>query len=163
MSGDLIRRLLRRAAVLGATVAVIAAAAGTVKVAADWRAAAAPLDTAPAGMDSISAEFVSETDRTSVLTGQVDDVASQLTDLQAAVEQANGQVGGDAKTADQLRTDLAAAKAKLATLQGQLKAAQARLAALNRAAARQAALNASKPAATSGGYSDDHEGEHDDD
>ncbi|OGO54441.1 MAG: hypothetical protein A2V85_05070 [Chloroflexi bacterium RBG_16_72_14] len=162
MSGDLIHRLARRAIVLGATVAVVGMAIGTVKVAADWRAADAPLDVAPVGLDTINAQLVSERDRTGALTDEIGSVAIQIADLQAALTAANGQVAGDAKSAESLEAALAAAQRKLKTLQGQLKAAQERLSALNRAAARQAARN---QAATSSGGEDreDEEDEHDDD
>ena len=163
MSGDLIHRLARRAFVLGATVAVVGMAMGTVKMAADWRAADAPLDVAPVGLDTINAQLVSEQDRTGVLTEEIGSVAGQIADLQAALAAANGQVAGDTKSAESLQAALAAAQHKLDALRGQLKAAQDRLAALNRAAARQAAVN--QPAKSSGGEDrdDDDEDEHDDD
>lgn len=147
MSGELIRRLVRRAAVIGATLLVIGVAATTVKVAADWRTASAPLDTPPAGMATINTQLVAEIDRTGVLTSQVQDVASQIADLEAAVNQASSHVDGDTSNAQQLQAALDAATQKLTTLQAQLKAAQTRLDALNRAAANAAAA----PAAPAGG------------
>jgi septal ring factor EnvC (AmiA/AmiB activator) len=159
MSGELIRHLARRAIVLGATLAVLALAVGTIKVATDWRAAAAPLDVAPVGMDTINARLAAETDRAGVLSDQIDSVATQVATLGAALTQATDHVSGDTQTAETLRQELADAKAKLSTLQTQLTAAQDRLAALNKAAARQAAANAAPAAAApaTGG------GEHDDD
>jgi len=156
MSGELIRRFVRRAVVLGATIAVLAVAIGTVKVAADWRAAAAPLDVAPVGMDTIDAQMVAETDRAGVLSDQIDEVASQVAALGAALLEATDHVNGDTRTAESLKQALADAQAKLEALQGQLAAAQSRLVALNQAAARQAAANAA--GTTSGGR-----GGHDDD
>jgi septal ring factor EnvC (AmiA/AmiB activator) len=165
MSGDLIHRLARRAIVLGATIAVVGMAIGTVRVAADWRAADAPLDVAPVGLDTINAQLVSEQERTGALTDEIGSVATQIADLQAALTAANGQVAGDTDSAESLQAALAAAQRKLKTLQGQLEAAQERLSALNRAAARQAALN--QVAKSSGGGDrdgdDDDEDEHDDD
>ena len=163
MSGDLIHRLARRAFVLGATVAVVGMAMGTVKVAADWRAADAPLDVAPVGLDTINAQLVSEQDRTGVLTEEIGSVAGQIADLQAALSAANGQVAGDAKSAESLQAALAAAQHKLDALRGQLKAAQDRLAALNPAAARQAAVNQSAKSSGGEDRDDDDEDEHDDD
>ena len=156
MSGDLIHRLARRAFVLGATVAVVGMAMGTVKVAADWRAADAPLDVAPVGLDTINAQLVSEQDRTGVLTEEIGSVAGQIADLQAALSAANGQVAGDAKSAESLQAALAAAQHKLDALRGQLKA-------LNRAAARQAAVNQSAKSSGGEDRDDDDEDEHDDD
>ncbi len=161
MSGDLLRRLLRRAVVLTATIAVIGIAVGTVKVAADWRAASAPLDVAPVAMDTINAQLVAETDRAGVLSDQVGSAADQIATLKAALLEAGDHINTDAQTAAQLKEQLAVATSKLETLQGQLKAAQSRLAELNKAAARQAAANAAAPAAAPAGGSGG--GEHDDD
>jgi len=169
MNRDLVIRWVRRAVVLAATVAVLGVGVMTVQVAADWRAASAPLDVAPAGMTTISKDFAAETDRTATLAGQIYEVASQISDLQAALLTANGAISGQADSATVLQGQLDGAKTKLTTLQKQLKAAQARLTALNKAAARQAAINraagarststSTKPA--SGG--DDGGEEHDDD
>jgi septal ring factor EnvC (AmiA/AmiB activator) len=159
MSGELIGRLARRAIVLGATVAVLALAVGTVKVAADWRAAAAPLDVAPVGMDTINAQLVAETDRAGALSGQIDTVAGQVATLGAALLEATDHVSGDSQTAEGLKQELADARTKLEALQAQLTAAQSRLAALNQAAARQAAANSAprvtSPVAGGGGHDDD--------
>jgi len=153
MSRETLSRLVRRAIVLGATVAVIAVAAGTVKVAADWRAASAPLDVAPVGMESVNLQLVSETDRAGALSEQIGSVAGDIATLQGALLEANQHIAGDAQGAETLKKDLAAAKKKLDALQAQLMAAQDRLAALNRAAARQAAANAASKSTgtTSGG------------
>ncbi len=147
MSKELFLRLVRRAAVLVGTIAVIGVAAGTVQVAAEWRAASAPLDTAPVSMSSISDDFAVEEERAADLAGQMDGVAGQISTLQAALITANGSIAGDAANATTLQDQLTAAKVKLTSIQKQLKAAQARLEALNRAAARQAAANRSRPAA----------------
>jgi chromosome segregation ATPase len=147
MSHEFLSRLVRKAVVLGATLAVMGLAVGTVKVAADWRAAAAPLDAAPVGMETLSAQLVSENDRASWLSEQMGSVAGQVATLQSAVLDANSHVSSDSQSADALKQSLAATKAKLDTLKGQLAAAQARLAQLNAAAARQATLNAAAKAA----------------
>jgi septal ring factor EnvC (AmiA/AmiB activator) len=165
MSRELVNRVARRALVLGASVAVIAAAAGTVKVAADWRASDAPLDVAPVGVETINAQLVSETDRAGVLAEEIDAVADQIADLRSAVASADQQVTDDTNGAEALNAELAAAAKKLETLQGQLKAANDRLSALNRAATRQAAANsAAKSTSSSGDHEEEHdeEDEHDD-
>jgi septal ring factor EnvC (AmiA/AmiB activator) len=142
MSRDALNRLVRRTLVLAATGAVLGAAVVTVQVAAAWRAESAPLDTAPVSMSSIGTDMEAEVARTEALSGQVDDVASELSSLKTALQTANGAMSGDAANATKLQGQLAAAKTKLDALQSQLKGAQTRLASLNRAAARQAALNA---------------------
>lgn len=163
MSREKLVRLGRRVLVLAATVAVVGVAAGTVQLAAEWRAAAAPLDTAPAGMTTIADDFAAETERAQDLASGVDDVARQIAELQSALILANGTVTDDARGAADLQARIDAATAKLTVMQKQLKAAQARLEQLNRAAARQAALNRAAGAArttkaASGGGEDDRSG-----
>jgi hypothetical protein len=143
MSKALVLRLARRALVLAATVAVLGVAVGTVQLAAQWRAEAAPIDAAPAGMNAIARDYTAESERTKDLSNQLDGVAHQISDLQVALIAANGSIGGETDSATALKGQLATAKTKLGVVQRQLKLAQARLAALNAAAARQAAINRS--------------------
>jgi septal ring factor EnvC (AmiA/AmiB activator) len=134
-------RLGRRAIVIAATVAVIGVAVGVVQVAAQWRADAAPLDTAPVGMTTISDDYAIETERAADLANQMDGVAGQISGLQSALITANGSIDDDSQAATDLQGQLATATTKLTELQKQLKGAQARLEQLNKAATRQAALN----------------------
>lgn len=143
MSRETLGRFVRRVAVVALTIAVIGVAVGTVQVAADWRAASAPLDAAPVSMSSIEQDYAIETERADDLATQMDGVAKQISTLQAALITANGSIAGDTASAQDLQVQLAAAKVKLTTIQKQLKGAQDRLQALNRAAARQAAANRS--------------------
>lgn len=151
MSREMLVRLGRRAIVLAATVAVIGVGVGVVQVAAQWRADAAPLDTAPVGMTTISDDYAIETERAADLANQMDGVAGQISGLQAALITANGSVDDDTQTATDLQGQLAVTKAKLTGLEKQLKAAQTRLEQLNKAAARQAAINRAAGARSSGG------------
>ena len=171
MSKERLAQLGRRVIVVAATVAVIGVAVGVVQVAAQWRAEAAPLDTAPVGMSEISDDFAIEADRAADLADQMDGVAGQISGLQAALITANGSIDDDTQAATELQGQLAAAKAKLTVLEKQLKAAQARLEQLNRAAARQAALNRAAGARNTGSGTtraaaprehEDEEGEDDD-
>ena len=167
MSRDLLTRIARRALVLAATGAVIGVGVFTVQLASEYRAAEAPLDAAPVSLSSVSDQYAIEAARASDLETQIGGVAAQVSDLQAALIAANGSLGGDADTATMLRDQLASAKDKLTGMQKQLKAAQSRLDALNRAAARQAALNRQARAGGGGGGGggggDDGPGERDDD
>jgi len=165
MSGELIQRVIRRVVVLGLTVAVIGVGVATVQVAAQWRADSAPIDTAPVSMDTIAGDASYEIDRTTQLSGQLDTVASQLADLEAAVSTASDGIAGDADHAKALQQQLSDTKARLTALQRQLKAAQKRLNALNAAAARQAAINAAaarSTTTTTASTGGEHEGGHDD-
>ncbi len=170
MSRETLERIVRRVAVIAGTVAVIGVAVGTVQVAADWRAASAPLDAAPVSMSSIEQDYAIETERADDLAAQMDGVAKQISTLQAALITANGSIAGDTASAHDLQDQLAAAKVKLTTIQKQLKGAQERLEALNRAAARQAAANRSsskRSTSTStssvGGEDEDEDGGEDED
>jgi hypothetical protein len=151
MSREMLVRLGRRAIVLAATVAVIGVGVGVVQVAAQWRAEAAPLDTAPVGMTELSDDFAIEAERAADLADQMDGVAGQISGLQAALITANGSIDDDAQAATELQGQLAAAKVKLTVLEKQLKAAQTRLEQLNKAAARQAAINRAAGARSGGG------------
>ena len=95
-------------------------AVGTVKVAADWRVASAPLDVAPAGIEAIGSQLVSENDRAGWLSEQIGSVAGQVATLQGAVLDAKDHVAGGSQSADALKKSLANTKAKLAALKGQL-------------------------------------------
>jgi chromosome segregation ATPase len=165
MSKEMLVRVIRRAAVIAGTIAVIGVAVGTVQVAADWRAASAPLDTAPVSMSSIEQDYAIENERAEDLAGQMDGVAKQISTLQSALITANGSIAGDTANAEGLQDQLAVAKTKLTTIQKQLKAAQARLQALNNAAARQAAANRSSSSrrSTSSTSQTQTREEHDDD
>jgi phage baseplate assembly protein gpV len=153
MSSETLVRLGRRVIVLAATVAVIGVGVGVVRVSAQWRTEAAPLDTAPASMTEVSDGYVIETERAADLATQLDGVAGQISVLQAALITANGSVDDDTQAAFELQAQLAAAKVKLTVLEKQLKVAQARLEQLNRAAARQAALNRAAGARSTGSSS----------
>jgi hypothetical protein len=165
MSKASLARLARRGLVLAGTLAVIGLAAGTVQVASEWRAAEAPLDTAPVSMSTIEADFAIEEERAADIAARMDGVAGQVSSLQAALISAGGSVDTDVQAAVDLQARLDAATAKLTGMQKQLKAAQRRLEALNRAAERQAALNRNASSASSGSSSareredDDHDEE----
>lgn len=151
MSREMLVRLGRRAVVLAATVAVIGVGVGVVQLATQWRAEAAPLDTAPVGMTDLSDDFAIEAERAADLADQMDGVAGQISGLQAALITADGSIHDDTQAATELQGQLAAAKVKLMVLEKQLKGAQRRLEQLNKAAARQAALNRSAATRSSGG------------
>jgi len=169
MNRELVTRWARRGAVLVTTAAVLVVGVSTVQVAADWRKASAPLDTAPVGMSTIEDDFTAETGRTDELSGQIDDVAAQISDLKVALIAANGSMATDQEQATVLQAQLESSAAKLSTLQRQLKAAQRRLTELNRAAAPQAELNRPRRARSAGSGTstrppaDDDDGEEDDD
>ncbi len=117
-------------------------------------------------MDTIAVDRRRESDRVAALTSQLDEAAAQIASMRAAIAAANGNVTDDATQREALQRQLDAAAKRLRTVQTQLRGAQSRLAQLNAAADRQAALNAAARAAgasaskTSGGGhgGDDDEG-----
>jgi septal ring factor EnvC (AmiA/AmiB activator) len=145
-----LRTLARRGLVVGAVAAAVGIALITVDTSAQWRAATAKFDPAPADAVSVVDAAATEAGRASDLRAQLDGVAGQLSQLQAALIEASSSVNGDAANAARTRDQLAKARTRLQTLQGQLNQAQARLTALNQAAARQAALNRAAAAAPAG-------------
>ena len=134
MRGDRLRALARRALVLAATIGVVALAAVTVQAASLWRTEAAVLDPHPVDAAAISDAATAEAGRTADLEAQLAAVTGQVSDLQAALAEAGATVDADAADATATRNQLARATTKLGTVQAQLRAAQARLAALDRAA-----------------------------
>jgi chromosome segregation ATPase len=155
----MVARHARRAVVVVATAAVVVAGAWTVQLAGEWRAAEAPLDAAPISASSVADDLAGEQARTRELEAQLLHVARQVTELEAAVSTAGSAAEEGVGHAEQLDERLRAARTRLATMQRQLRDASARLEALNRAAARQAAINARAQAA---GTSDSPAREHDD-
>jgi chromosome segregation ATPase len=165
MNRDQVVRFGRRGAVAVATAGVLVVGAATVQVAAEWRASSAQLDVAPVGMETIGDAYSAETVRTTELAGQVDEIAGQLADLKSALIAADDAMTDDQAQAEDLQRRLDSSKDRLETLQRQLKAANARLNDLNRAAARQAALNrqASVRSAGTSASTSPHDDDHDDD
>jgi hypothetical protein len=142
MTAERVPAFARRVLVVSAVVVAIAVAFVTVEAAAQWRATAAVFEPAPADAGSIVDAAGSEAQRAADLRGQLGGVARQLSDLQAALIAGTSGINADSASAAGTRDQLARAQARLHTLQRQLKQAQERLTALNRAASRQAALNA---------------------
>jgi septal ring factor EnvC (AmiA/AmiB activator) len=117
-----LRRLL---VTLGITGSLVAAGL-TIRAASLWAAADAPLSIAPVSVTSVQNALDQERARTASLEAQLATLGSSSGDLNAALEAARQQVVTDRTTADELRTSLAAAQQKLATLEAALGAAARR-------------------------------------
>ena len=118
---------IRRASVILGVVAALMLGALSIRFAAAWTAAAAPLAVPPASLTSIEAALTAEQQRSAALMAELRGLESASADLTAALAAAQDTVAGDAATAAALRSDLAKAQAKLATLQAALaKTAAAR-------------------------------------
>ena len=126
--------VLRRGFVIVGVAAALMLGAASIRAAAEWTAASAPLAVAPASLTSIEAALQTERDRSAALEGQLRSLESASGDLGTALKAAQDQIDTGATTA--------------ATLQASLKAAQSKLASLQAALAKAAAAAAVRPATT---------------
>lgn len=120
-----LRLLIRRNLVVVGVASALVLGAATVRAAAVWTAASAPLERPPTALSSIRDALAQERDRSAALERQLADLTKASSDLAAALDAARSQVSTDATTAATLRASLAAAQAKLTQLEAALKAAQA--------------------------------------
>ena len=122
-----VQLITRRSLVVAGAVAALVVGAASIQVAAAWTAATAPLNDPPASLASLQASLDGERARSDSLDKQLQILAGASADLARTLDAAQGQVASDAANAEQLRASLAAAKDKLARLEGALaNAAQAR-------------------------------------
>jgi septal ring factor EnvC (AmiA/AmiB activator) len=157
--------LLRRVAIVAACALAIGGVVGIVRTAAVLRADAAPLVAAPVSPEQIAAEIATESSRAAGLAAALAELETRTTDIDDSLSAAGDQMTMDAATAAQLRSDLAVAKDRLATLEAELRAAQERLARLLAAGdstAAAAPASATTAAEDSHGEVEEHE-EGDDD
>jgi len=145
---------LRRTAVAAGVAICIVGGALTTQAAAQWTAASAPL--APSvSQAELATLLANEQARAAALDAQVADLTAQSDQLAQALQAAQAQLGTDGQTAAGLRTRLKAAQTKLATVQKALKVAAARAAAAAAAASRQAPASNPTPPPYDGGGGDD--------
>jgi septal ring factor EnvC (AmiA/AmiB activator) len=116
--------MIRRNLVIVGVVSALVLGVATVRAAAVWTAASAPLEEPPAALSSMRDALAQEKERSAALEQQLTDLTQASNDLAAALTAARTQVATDSQTADTLRASLAAAQQKLAKLEAALKAAQ---------------------------------------
>lgn len=114
---------IRRQLVLVGVIVSLVLAGTAVRAASLWTAQSAPLAQPPSSIQSIESALSSEQARSAALQGQLDALRTSSQDLVTALATANDRVTIDQATADTLRTSLAAAQKKLASLEAALKAA----------------------------------------
>jgi septal ring factor EnvC (AmiA/AmiB activator) len=146
---------IRRAVVAAGVAICIVGAALTTQAAAQWTALSAPL--APSVSQSeLATQLANEQARAAALDAQVASLTAQSAQLAQALQTAQTQLGTDGKTAAGLRAKLKAAQTKLAAVQKALKVAAAQAAAAAAAASRSAAApNPTSPPRDGGGVGDD--------
>ena len=152
------RLMIRRATIVVACLLAIGGVTVIVRTAAVVRADAAPLVVAPVSAEQIAAEIDAQSSRAADLSTALAALETRTSDLDKGLLAAGDQMTMDAVTAAALRSDVAVAKARLASLQDQLAAAQKRLARLVAAAnAVPAGSTTSTPAG--GGHRESEEGD----
>lgn len=114
-----LRRLLVTIGIAGS----LLVAGLTIRAASLWAANEAPLTVAPVSVDSVQQALDQERVRSAALEAQLRSLESSATDLTAALQAAQDQVGADQATAVDLRASLTAAQDKLTKLEAALKAA----------------------------------------
>lgn len=147
------RRLRRPLVVLGVLLSLFLGAA-SIRAAAAWTAASAPLADRPPSVESLRADLATEQARSRALQSHLDQLNSNSSDLLAALAAAGDRIAVDATQAKELQDSLAAAKAKLAALEKSIGEARA-------AAAHSGAIAA--PARGTGSHEEEHHEEAEDD
>jgi DNA repair exonuclease SbcCD ATPase subunit len=146
-----LRVRLRRALVIAVIGGSLVLGVATVRAAAAWTAAGAPLSVAPASVRVLTDRLAVEEVRSADLQRRLDELAAASTDLATALDAARQRIATDAETAAALRRRLDQAKARLQTLEASIARARS-------------ALAAARPPTTplsSGGSPGEHEAESD--
>jgi septal ring factor EnvC (AmiA/AmiB activator) len=148
----------RRSVVAVSVVAALFVAAFTIRLAASFTAGSAPLTDRPVDANQVMAQLQDEQARAAALADQLAQVNAQSSELRDALKAAEDKATSDSATAEDLATQLEAARAKLAALEAQLAAASTTTVTVTNAAP------ASTTSTSSGGeYEDEHDGEHEGD
>jgi chromosome segregation ATPase len=117
---------IRRLVTVFGVIAALMIGFGSIRAAAAWTAASAPLTVAPVSVTKLQDRLAVEQARSVDLRLQLQTLTTQSTELTAALEAAQAQITSDTDHATQLAKDLKAAKQKLAKLEASIaKARQA--------------------------------------
>lgn len=115
---------LRRVITTVGVVAALLLGFGSIRAAAAWTAASAPLSVAPVSIDHIQERLTTEQARSADLEAQLQALTTQSTELTAALEAAQAQITTDSGHAADLAKQLKAAKTKLAKLEASIARAR---------------------------------------
>jgi septal ring factor EnvC (AmiA/AmiB activator) len=116
---------VRRGLTVIGVVLSLALGVATIRAAAAWTAAAAPLEEAPPTIAELNAALQLERARSQALLEQLDSLSAGSADLKAALAAAEQRIAQDATDADALDASLADARERLARLEASLRAARA--------------------------------------
>lgn len=134
-------QLLRRVLTIVGVVAALAVGYGSIRAAAAWTEASAPLAVAPISLSALQAKVADEGARAVVLQSQLVALDARSRELATALESAQTRIDEDTDRAKDLAKQLKAAKKKLARLERSIAAARA-AAARSNAAPRQTTTRA---------------------
>ncbi len=144
---------VRRLATVVAVIAALVVGYGSIRAAAAWTAASAPLSVAPVPVSALQDRLAVEQARSEDLRAQLETLTTQSTDMTAALEAAQSQIVTDTDHANALAQELKDAKKKLAKLEASIAKAK-------RAAQRPTiVVTKTKTVAASSKHHDDDEGE----
>jgi hypothetical protein len=116
----------RRALTLIVAVSALLLGFAAIRAASAWTAEAAPLVASPVAASVIEAKLGAERARSADLEAQISAMSAQADEMAAALRVAQDRIATDGEHADQLATDLAAARKRLKKLEASTKAAAAR-------------------------------------
>ena len=145
---------IRRTLTVGLAIAALLLGFAAIRAASAWTAEAAPLVASPVSAKSIETKLADEQSRSADLQQRLDVISGQTDDMAGALQAARDRIAADTQHADQLTKDLAAAKAKLKTLEASIKKA---------AAAQTSTVTVVTTRSSSGSSGSGGSGSHDDD
>ncbi len=119
---------LRRVVVIAAIFGSLVLGVATVRAAALWTAAGAPLAVAPVSVQELTTRLADEQARSADLRRRLDELTAAGADLATALDAARARITTDAATAADLTSRLAQAKTRLRTLERSIARAKASLA-----------------------------------
>jgi DNA repair exonuclease SbcCD ATPase subunit len=147
---------LRRLLTAVGVVAALVLGFGSIRVAAAWTAASAPIGVAPIPVSSIQDRLDQELARSEAMRAQLDSLAAQSTEMTSALEAAQARIAADTGHAKALADELKTAKQKLAKLAASI--AKAKAAAARATVTTKAAAPAATPIPTHHGDDDGETG-----
>jgi chromosome segregation ATPase len=147
---------LRRLATVVAVIAALVVGYGSIRAAAAWTAASAPLSVAPVPVSELQDRLAVEQARSADLRAQLETLTERSTEMAVALEAAQSQIAGDTDHANALAKELKDAKKKLAKLEASIAKAK-------RAAQRPTIVVTKTKTKTVAASAKHHEDEHEED
>jgi len=127
-----VKVVARRAAVTAGVLGSLGLGATAIDAAAQWTAAAAPMQAPPVSPESLASQLADEQARGTDLQSRLQAAITQAAQVQAALDAAMARIATDGGTARALRAQVIAAQMKLAALDRQAAAAMRTAAAPSR-------------------------------